>query len=78
MPIPKLPKRAAEPVEAEVEEETAPAPKEKYVYIAKVEKPKQDVNSVRLEDGSIGIIFTMEEAITQLLNDVAELKKGLL
>lgn len=77
MPIPKLPKRVEQAEESEVEapEKTA---EPKYVFIAKVEKPKQDVNTVRLEDGSIGIIYTMEEAITQLLNDVAELKKGLL
>lgn len=78
MPMPKLPKRIEQVEEPEVEEAPAKPAEPKYVFIAKVEKPKQDVNTVRLEDGNIGIIYTMEEAITQLLNDVAELKKGLL
>lgn len=67
--------------EEEIEEEEAeeqPKAKPKEVFLVVKELPKQDVRQVKLEDGNIGILVTQEEALTELLNIVKKLEKGLL
>jgi len=50
----------------------------KYVFIVKQERPKQEITQAELEDGSTGIILNFEEALTEILNVVKRLEKGLL
>jgi hemolysin activation/secretion protein len=64
--------------EEETEEEIVkPKPKAAVLLVVK-ELPKQDVRQVKLEDGNIATLITVEEAMTEMFNIVKKLEKGLL
>jgi len=66
-----------EEVEKEQEQEK-PAVKQKEVFLVARELPQQPIRQVKLEDGSIGTVLTIEEALTEIINILKKLEKGLL
>lgn len=76
----------AEEIE-EIEEEQTETPSAKIVnkkkekepvFIIQKEVPKQDVRQVQLEDGNTGIILTLEEGMTEILNRLIKIEKALI
>lgn len=62
--------------EKEIPEKTKEKPKE--IFLVARDLPTQQIRQVKLEDGSIGTVVTVEEALTEILNIIKKLEKGLL